>query len=29
MGLLGAVDREAGNGKGRFVLCSHNHQVRR
>ncbi len=23
------LDREAGNGKGRFVLCSHNHQVRR
>ncbi len=23
------LDREAGNGEGRFVLCSHNHQVRR
>jgi anti-sigma B factor antagonist len=24
------LDREAGNGgRGRFVLCSHNHQVRR
>lgn len=23
------LDRNAGNGEGRFVLCSHNHQVRR
>ena len=23
------LDREAGSGAGRFVLCSHNHQVRR